>query len=440
MMLIAGVTAAILLALLTADYRWRPLALGGAFALRIGLPTIVDYPHEATLGLHASTILVLVLVIVWAPTTRTSSNKTRDSAPRIPLLCHMALLIVVIGTIITAESLLELKQNAAFAMNQMVAPYVMCMLIYNTSLHHKSLQKSAGRLFTLICVFQAIIAVAVYFEVIVQPFLSFYPKFFWSRQSATLDHPLVLGLLLAAGVPMTMYLRSRFITYCAILIIGMGIGLTQSRIAIFGAAAGLLYIFTIGSKSLSERITLLVTLGIGYVLVNDLKFFQELIGRFQYDDGSSETRAEAAQLFIAKWNDFKFTGVGIHRQKDYFLSNGLRASGESAAVSYAVGLGIPITLLFFSLIIWLIGRGIRQANFLSPASVSAIIAFASIQFFGSISSESAAAMILWVTIGIALVKPDTELRSGMHDIDATVPGATEVMRQPHGPPAGRRGG
>jgi hypothetical protein len=107
--------------------------------------------------------------------------------------------------------------------------------------------------------------------------------------------------------------------------------------------------------------------------------------------------------------------------KEFFLSRGLRSSGESAAICYAVGIGIPLTLLYFGLIIWMISRGIRRANSLSPASAAAIIVFASVQFYSSIATESAAGMILWATIGIALAAPQAVVRSRMHDINSIIP-------------------
>jgi hypothetical protein len=312
-------------------------------------------------------------------------------------------------------------------LNQIVAPYVFCILVYNTCCQSESLYKNAGRLFASVCVFESLVALAVKFQLIPQPYLSTYPSgvIAWisegTRQPATLDHPLTLGLLLAAGIPMVAYYRSRTIAYFAIFMMMVGISLTQSRIAAVGALVGLAYFLIIGSKSLLGRINFLFVAAASYTFLYVTGFIQGVLGRIQDDKGSSLARAGAIRLFSEYWSDFKLSGTGMQLSKQYFLSHGLRSSGESAAISYSVGIGIPLTLLYFSLIIWMIVRGIQRARSIAPSSMAAIIVFASIQFYNSIATESADAMILWTTIGLALATPRAVVRSGMHDINATIP-------------------
>jgi hypothetical protein len=340
--------------------------------------------------------------------------------------------MVAVGSIIISEPQSATGSAKGLVLNQIIAPYIFCVLVYNVSRQHESVHRNAGRLFASICVFESVIALAVKFNVIPQPYLSAHSAIdSWiglgTRQSATLDHPLTLGLFLAAGIPMAAYFRSRITAYFAISVMIVGISLTQSRIAVVGALFGVAYLLTIGSKMLRGRIILLATLAAGYAFLITTGIIQGLLDRIQDDEGSSRERAQALHLFTDSWRDFKLSGVGMQLAKQYFLSHGLYSSGESAAICYAIGIGIPLTLFYFSLMVWMIGHGIRQGKSLSPASTAAIITLASIQFYSSISTESAAGMILWTTIGLAFATPQTIVRSHIDDIDARIPGEGRRM-------------
>jgi hypothetical protein len=428
MTLAVVVTASLVLAVLTADHRWRPLALGGAFLIRIGLPSIVgDISFFGALPTHVSTVLIISYAAIWPLGKQGMKLNAQESIPRIPFVCHVVLGMVAVGSILMSGSLSAMASVAGFVLNQIVAPYAFCILVYNTFCQHESLYKNAGRLFASVCVFESVVALAVKFQVIPQPYLSAYPSALISwislgtRLPATLDHPLTLGLLLAAGIPMTAYFRSRTTAYFAVFMMMVGISLTQSRIAAAGALVGLAYLLIIGSKSLLERFNLILMAAVGYTFLYMTGFLEGVLGRIQDDKGSSRARTNAFQMFRDTWSDFKVSGVGIQLSKEYFLSHGLGSSGESAAISYSVGIGIPLTLLYFSLIIWMIVRGIQRGKSLAPSSIAAIIVFGSLQFYNSIATESAAAMILWTTIGLALAVPQTVARSSMHDINSTIP-------------------
>jgi hypothetical protein len=424
--LVVVAIASLFLAFLTAGHRWRPLALAGAFLLRIGLPSSVGDINVSGFP-HVSTVLIMSYVAIWPLVTPRKESNTQDSPPRIPLLCHVVLGVVAVGSIImSGRSLSAVAFAAGYVLNQIVAPYIFCVFVYNATCQRESVHKAAGRLFASACVVESIVALAVNFRIIPQPYLSADPTVMsliglGERQPGTLGHPLTLGLLLAAGIPMAAYFRSRITEYFAVSIIIVGTGLTQSRIALVGALVGLAYLLIIAAKSLRGRITLLVTVAASYTFLNLTGILQGLLDRIQSDEGSSKARSEAFRLFRDSWSNFKVSGVGMQFDKEYFLSHGLRSSGESAAIDYAVGIGIPLTVLYFSLIIWMIVRGIQRAKSLSPASTAAIITLASIQFYSSIATESAAGIILWTTIGLALATPQTVVSPRIHDISSQVP-------------------
>ena len=240
---------------------------------------------------------------------------------------------------------------------------------------------------------------------------------FGDRQLGTLGHPLALGLLLAAGIPMAAYFRLRITEYFAIAMMIVGIGLTQSRIALVGAVVGLIYLLLIAAKSLRVRLTLLITTAFAYAILNTTGILQGLLDRIQFDEGSSRARSQAFQLFRDRWREFELSGVGMQFHKEYFLAHGLRSSGESAFICYVVGIGLPLAVLYFALIVWLIGRGLRRAKRISPASAAAIITLVSIQFYSSIATESAAGLILWTTIGLALSAPQAETTPRDHNVN-----------------------
>jgi hypothetical protein len=302
--------------------------------------------------------------------------------------------------------------GATLTLNQLVAPYIFCMLIYSTSYSSQSLYRDAGKFFAVVCVAEAIIAIAVFSGKLTQPFQSSFATIdYWSslgtRQAATLDHPLFLGMLLCAGLPMLAYFNSSLVVIFLASIMVVGIAVAQSRIAASLAAIGIIYLLAFGISSNIRRLGV-ITIGMfGFVSALNFGVFKDLLGRFADDQGSTRVRTQSWKFFLDTWNDFGLVGVGMEDSKGYFLQHGFRASGESAAVAYAVGIGIPLALLYFSLMVWMIGYGIRKSNRLTPASVAAIVAFISIQLFSSISTESAGGMVLWAAIGISLASPRT---------------------------------
>lgn len=409
-MMIFGIVGilSLVIALFTVEYRWRPIALAGAFFLRIALPSYVGDIGVPGLipSLHVSTTLILACSIVWALASRKIKSPTHEPAVQVPYFWHITLGAVAIGSIVSSESLNAMGSAAGLVLNQIVAPYIFCMLIYSTSHRSSTFAADAGRLFAMVCVFESMIAILVYFRVVQQPFLSVNRTVGeWvdsGRYPATLDHSITLGLLLVAGILMTVYFKSRATAIFALLVMVVGIYLTQSRIALAGAIAAITYLFFAGSKSFGERMITLFAAGTGLVILSMTELSDGVLSRIQDDEGSTGARMRALQLFVDNWTDFIVSGIGIERNKLYFNVNGLVSSGESAAICYAVGIGIPLTLLYFFLIAWIIRHCVRLTGYGSPPTAAAIIVVVSIQFYSSIATEQAAGLILWSTIGIAL--------------------------------------
>jgi hypothetical protein len=224
---------------------------------------------------------------------------------------------------------------------------------------------------------------------------------------------------------MVAYFDSALIAIFSVGTIIVGIGLTQSRISAAMGAIGIVYLCTFGVKSNSRRLGAMAIGLIGIATAVNRGVFGSLIDRIGDDHGSSQARTQSLTLFLDTWSDFGTVGVGMESSKDYFLQSGLRASGESAAVAYAVGIGIPLTLLYLGLMVWMLGYGLRKSNKLNPASMAAIVALISIQLFSSISTESAVGMIVWATIGISLAFPQTR---SLSPVQAPSPGQTTGRR------------
>ena len=399
MKLVLLAAVVLLFALLTADYRWRPLALGGAFLVRIGIPSAVS---SATVlgGLHLSTFLIIAYAIVWPLVTPKVASNAEKRLPQIPFLCHVTLVTVAAGSVMMSQSSSAALYIATLTMNQLVAPYIFCMLIYAVSQRNAEFYESAGKFYVLVCVAESIIAMAVRYHFIPQPFqASFAANSWWfaidaTRQLGTLDHSLCLGLLLAAGLPMVAYFDSPWIAMFSGGIIVLGLALTESRLAAAAAGIGFAYLVAFGTRTNARRLGVIGGGVIAFLFALQFGVFSLLIDRFVDDRGSSLARTRSWTCFSDTWTD-------------YFVQQGFQASGESAAVAYAVGIGIPLTLIYFSLIVWLIGYGVRKSSRLAPASMAAIGIFIFIQLFSSISNESAVGMILWATIGIALAYPRT---------------------------------
>ncbi len=360
---------------------------------------------------HLSTILILCFALVWPVASSQAAHKSTDgSLPTIPGYCHVVVAVVTVGGLMMSGSQSAMVFAAGVALNQIVAPYIFCILLFNTLCQNPSLYDNACRFFAAVCVSEAILAIAVYYRVVRQPFQSAYLTYdYWlglgTRQPGTLDHPLTLGLLLAAGIPFVTYFHSRMITAAAVVILSAGIAVTQSRLAIVGAAVGILYLAIFRSKATLASFGYAAIAAVGYIALYQFGLFQGLTDRLANDGGSAEGRRRASLIFFENWDQFSVWGVGLDYTKEYFLRRGIPASSESAAFILIVGIGLPLTVLYFGLIIWMISRGIRQAQKLIPASFAAIAVFTMAQFYASISTQTAAGLILWALVGISLAAP-----------------------------------
>jgi hypothetical protein len=400
------------IAVATAGHRWRLLGLGFAFLLRVGVPGVVgtiNVPGSP----HLSTILILCFALVWpVASAQAARRSTTGSLPTIPGYCHVIVAIVTVGGLMMSGSQSAMVFAAGVALNQIVGPYLFCILLVNSLCQNPSLYDSACRFFAAVCVSEAILAIAVYYGVMRQPFQSAYLVHdYWlglgTRQSGTLDHPLTLGLLLAAGIPFVTYFRSRIIIAAATVILLAGIAVTQSRLAIAGAAVGILYLAISRSKAPLASFGYAAIAATGYAALYQFGLFQGLTDRLEDDRGSAEGRRRASLIFFENWGEFSVSGLGLDYTKEYFLRRGIPSSSESAAFIFIVGIGLPLTVLYFGLIIWMISRGIKQARKLMPASFAAIVVFTMAQFFASIGTQSAAGLILWAIVGISLAAPST---------------------------------
>lgn len=219
------------------------------------------------------------------------------------------------------------------------------------------------------------------------------------RWNGTLDHPLALGLLLATAIYMLPFVRRLTIRVAFGALFLVAILAAQSRTALLAGLFGLVIVVLLSRAGVIERafwiVAILATSGALFALVQTLPIYQ----RFLNDRGSGLARTDAYASFADQVLNFLWLGGGANAAGQAAAQSGLTTSFENPFIIFAINFGLVGALAYFGAQAMMIIRGftsLRDRWLLAPALVAAIL----VQTYSSLATESAAAMILWGTIGL----------------------------------------
>lgn len=389
-------------------YKRRDVALAVAILIYLLVPSAVGVVRLGAPipSLHVGTIYVLCLAGTWVLLGKSSAEK--ESLRALPMLLHFIMALVVLAGLLSGA---PSSGGYGLIINQIIAPYLLFVMCYNTARFDYRFPQNFALMLVAISTFEATLAVLIWSGALPQPWRGGLSGNYWwgyigERQLGTLDHPLHLGLLLAATLPLIVYVRKPYLQLFCFSAILLGAVTTQSRLALVGCLASVLYLMFTRVRA-NRRIAFILVGLVGYAVVSRLQVAETIRQRISDDMGSTRAREYAWTVFGESWNEFAFRGLGPINQ--YFQENGLGTSGESAFILYSVAFGIITTLVYLGCMLWVVFSGIKRFG-VSPGVISAMVAFVIIQFYASIGYESAAGVIVWLTLVAAITLPPLHRR------------------------------
>lgn len=384
----------------------------GVGLVLIGYATIPFAAHISFAGVHVCTVLALAVACtrLLIP-SEDLPPRSRRLLSTIPLGAIALVAVFLVGSVVS-EILKASSPGGAigFWLNFVVAPVLVFVMCCDLAERYENFYRLLASGYIAVAVAQSILAFLVSMDVVRQPYLDDYSKRFWwriveesNRQMGTIDHPLDLGLLIASAIPLLALIRRAWVTYFSLVALVAGVLVTQSRIALVGAAVGVVFLILKSSMTTMRRAILAVGVLVSYSVFNALGAFEAISGRIQDDSGSAEARRNAWTVILPDGLRFIPSGVGIQRVKAFVASQyGLETSPESAFLGYLVGFGAVLTICFFAGLLWIVMSRLRADRTVSPGLASFCIVFVSIQLYSSISSGSTAtAYILWLCVFFA---------------------------------------
>ncbi|MBM7279493.1 O-antigen ligase domain-containing protein [Gordonia rubripertincta] len=398
----------------------------GVGLVLIGYAAIPFAAHISFAGVHVCTVLALAVACtrLLIP-SEDLPPRSRRLLSAMPLGAIVLVAVFLLGSV--ASELLKASSPGgaiAFWLNFIVAPVLIFVMCCDLAERYENFYRLLAFGYIAVAVVQSVLAFLVSVGVVSQPYLDDYSKRFWwriveesNRQMGTIDHPLDLGLLIASAIPLLALVRRAWVTYFSLVALVVGVLVTQSRIALAGAALGIIFLILKSSMTAMRRAILAVGVVVSYAVFSSLGLFEAISGRIQDDSGSAEARRNAWTVILPDGFRFIPSGVGIQKIKSFVASQyGLQTSPESAFLGFLVGFGVVLTICFFAGLLWIVFARIRANGTISPGLVSFVVVFVSIQLYSSVSSGSTvAAYILWLCVFFAFAY-DVRYRAEGSDI------------------------
>ncbi|WP_270484071.1 O-antigen ligase family protein [Gordonia sp. w5E2] len=373
-------------------------------ALYLAIPSVVGIVRvgHGLPSLHVGSIFVIasgccvVILRFGGP-----AIKNHITAPRVLPPLHVVFHLVFVMIVLVALSS-GTHVVGGLIVNQIVAPYILFCVLYQAAREEPRFLERATIAVVVVCVFESAVSILVWMKFMQQPWESALSSQYWwpvisGREMGTTDHPLNLGLLLAAGLPFLAYVRSAVLTGACYISIILALLLTESRLALIGGLVASLYLIAVvpwRSKGI-----LAVVMAVGYFVASSWGLVDAVMSRIEDDGGSANARSLAWSVFGSTWKQFIFTGAGP--SNTLLQDLGLKTSAESAFILYSVAFGILATTVYFGLMLYLVISGVFRHG-ITPGVVSALIVIVSIQFYSSIAYESSAGAIMWISVFFAL--------------------------------------
>lgn len=410
---------------LTLAIRPATIAVVG-LAIYVAIPFTALYGHGTLVtqfgALHPATILVTVAGALWI-----AHSQVRQTATHPPLHPAFGIAFAAILICYAVTALGHGQGGLGFVTNMMTAPWCLAILLVIDARPVARKRRLATRGILVLGLAQATLAIAIWFGTVGQPYrLDFYDQYWFAssvaagRMTATLDHPLVLSLLLVASTCAALSLRRIWvqIALCALLV--SGVLVTESRTGL--ALIGLALVFQIvrSNVTTSRRLTLMAVVAVADIALLRSSVSAGVLGRIANDSGSAGARGDAWSIFAHVLPNYLAVGDGAGSSYGVAAAAGLTTSFESPVIMYTIDFGLVASVAYFGAITTIALS--RRCKVPANTRLMVICTLAGVLSYSSLATYSAASPIMWFVLGIvALEFSPSARRSGLAAIRADSP-------------------
>lgn len=259
----------------------------------------------------------------------------------------------------------------------------------------------------LIATAQGVLGIVQYLTKSVIFFDSYYSRQYWwsetlSRSIGSTDHPIMLSILMCAGIALSMGMRSALLRMALPLFFIVPVIFTGSRVGLIVAAAVVAWVILVGPIGWIARILLMGALSFAIFLTFSGAVLQGAFGRFEDDSGSTRVRLLAYDLFGDVWPDYLYLGGGATHSYDLLGAAGLETSFESSGLTYAIDYGvIPIILYFVAMGALAFNRYRRKKPAIPGSAIAFTAVFIQFQSYSGGTIQSSASTFLWLLVALS---------------------------------------
>ncbi|MDO5697676.1 MAG: hypothetical protein Q4G51_06840 [Dermatophilus congolensis] len=229
------------------------------------------------------------------------------------------------------------------------------------------------------------------------------------RFMGTLDHPLVLAMVLVSAVPLTVGVKRWWLRLPMIAILLSGIFITQSRLGLVVAVAAAGYVLVFGEAGGRVRVAQWIVAAAFGIAALSGGLLEGTLDRFVGADDSTQARVQATEYFLGILPDHLWLGQGILRSFDVASRGGLGSSLENSLFMMIIDFGGVTTVFYYGLLVALIVVGIARRSAPGFALAAAIAVFETFSF-SALGVRASAAPWLWVLVAmVAFAAPTGSL-------------------------------
>lgn len=237
------------------------------------------------------------------------------------------------------------------------------------------------------------------------------PTSILTRTQGTVEHPLILSLLIVIAIPLCEGVRFPPLRYGLLVALFVALLQSGSRAGLIFGAAGAIYVL---ARSVWRRPVEILWVGVASALaVSALLGTQGAIVllRIAEDARSSEVRLVAYDYFVQHWHSFILLGNGYGSSFDLKSHGFIQSSLENGYLMLAYDCGFISTVCLLLFIVFVADRGLR-AGCWTPA-LSALLGSAICATFSSIETVSAAPVLFFASLGVCYASVGGRSRTGL---------------------------
>lgn len=371
----------------------------------VGSSLITDV-STGPLSFHAATWLVLSIVAI---------RMLHDPWSIQEALARQFFLFLALALAVAAAFLASALSGAGggmvLLMDQIVIPGLFFLALLSDAVRGEGLVATLRSVLLALAAIACVVVIVQWLTDSVLFYESGFRRQYWfdeeqTRWMATLDQPLALSLFLCLAVPLLAGLKRRWLQLLLLVLMVVGILITQSRVGLAALAVAVLATVLFAKWRIwAKAAVLLVMAGAGAgLMVSPL--VTGVAERVADDTGSAEARGLALDYFLDRWSDYALAGEGIGASYRLADSAGLETSFENPIVMYSIDFGLLFALLYFGSMAALVlgaaltaGPRIGYPGLLLAGLMVVVIP----QTYSSLATRSAAGILVWTVLAMVTI-------------------------------------